>query len=587
MGTGLARTGGEGGGGEGARTLLGVLGLDERCTNAEIRAAYRRLCLVHHPDKLAKAADAEQTAQTEARFRAIQAAYERLVGADLSAGEANAAETQATTIAGEVRGTRRHGKRLSYAYVLPADEGNVWVLVFNASTFDHAASAGEAAGSEFPSGKGDVAAGDRIRAVAVWRESPGQRRQLHVRCWRRERPEGAPPPPKPSHARHAAPRERREGASATAGWVRCPLCGDATNRRFHRGDGLEQHLDQRHASERDAASDAAAWHGEVAARADAEGIAPRRSAGRAGAHPEAEAADGAAGPPPRERAMSFAQSAGALALEEPGAVGASLEGRHPALVAARDGDCASLRALLAESGGFRLYDEASLDRHGASALDWAAGSGHLACVELLAPLAVGLNACRRDGRTALHWAARHGHTAVLTHLLSGAAGLGIDANRRTTNGTTMLMLACYGGHAEVCDALLAHGANLEARNAWGCDVGHFAAMGGHVAACVWAARRGVALDRPQRAGHTALHKAAELGRVDACRNLCAALSEAQREALRGDDAGGAAAEPTSSCGGGALTHEQRRARQKAGRPSAIARARGHAECAALLAEAGL
>ena len=127
--------------------------------------------------------------------------------------------------------------------------------------------------------------------------------------------------------------------------------------------------------------------------------------------------------------MSYAQN-WELALEEPGNAGANLAGAHPALIAARDGDYETLRALVfnladeakvAAAGGAAgeeeevalprwkgLFDRASLDRHGASALDWAAGGGHLSCVKLLLPQAIGLRACRRDGRGPLHWAARHG-----------------------------------------------------------------------------------------------------------------------------------------------------------------------------------
>ena len=70
--------------------------------------------------------------------------------------------------------------------------------------------------------------------------------------------------------------------------------------------------------------------------------------------------------------MSYVGNELALA-EEPGSAGEKL--RHPALIAARDGDYEKLVALL--RSGWKVYHPGSLDRHGASALDWAAGGGHL------------------------------------------------------------------------------------------------------------------------------------------------------------------------------------------------------------------
>lgn len=91
-------------------------------------------------------------------------------------------------------------------------------------------------------------------------------------------------------------------------------------------------------------------------------------------------------------------------------------------------------------------------------------------MELLAPEAVGVDSSRRDGRGPAHWAARHGHTEVLNRLLEWDGAPFGTANARTTNGTTMLMLACFGGHVETAKALIRAGARLDDRNAWDCDV---------------------------------------------------------------------------------------------------------------------
>jgi DnaJ-domain-containing protein 1 len=57
---------------------LGVLGLDEEATIAQVKEAYRRMVQVHHPDKFA-ALGPEAVKAAEVTFRRIRAAYERLV----------------------------------------------------------------------------------------------------------------------------------------------------------------------------------------------------------------------------------------------------------------------------------------------------------------------------------------------------------------------------------------------------------------------------------------------------------------------------------------------------------------------------
>lgn len=203
-------------------------------------------------------------------------------------------------------------------------------------------------------------------------------------------------------------------------------------------------------------------------------------------------------------------------------------------------------------------------------------------------------------------------------------------NACTTNGTTMLMLSCFGGHREAAAALLDHGADLAATNAWDCDAGHFAAMGGHVAMCAadrlcaqalpasqssqsknwlhcrceWLSNRGVRLDRRQRSGHTALHKAADAGREAVVRHLLTALTAAELRAVgecsaeeqaaaaeEGEEGEGAPGRPSQSAvvspDGEALSATQLAARREAHLPSRLAHNRGHAVCEALLIEAGL
>ena len=87
---------------------------------------------------------------------------------------------------------------------------------------------------------------------------------------------------------------------------------------------------------------------------------------------------------------------------------------------------------------------------------------------------------------------------MLVLLLGWAGDAFGTVNTCTTNGTTMLMLSCFGGHVATGKALLGAGAVLAARNAWDCDAGHFAGMGGCVGTLGWLAEEcGVRLDRRQ------------------------------------------------------------------------------------------
>ena len=261
------------------------------------------------------------------------------------------------------------------------------------------------------------------------------------------------------------PYGRRRGVAACAGWVRCPLC--RSQRCFNRGAGLRQHLATVHPSE-----DAE----QMAAQADHEGI--------------------------------YATRGGSLVRSSGSRVHQTSKAELPGLVAARDGDVDSLQRLLLE--GWHPFQAGQQDRNGSSALDWAAGSGHLECVKLLLPYGKGLQLCRRDGRGPVHWACRHGQLDMLQFLLEAKAG---QVEDRAADGTTPLMLASFGNHVELMKALLDLGADPEAQNSWDCDAGHFAGLGGSIEAVELLNSRGLCLTRPQVSGHTVLHKAAERGHL--------------------------------------------------------------------------
>jgi ankyrin repeat protein len=280
----------------------------------------------------------------------------------------------------------------------------------------------------------------------------------------------------------------------------------------------------------------------------------------------------------------------------------SVEGQTvdvPALLAAQQGRAEELAEWL--EGGWNPFEGPSLDARGSSALDWSAGNGHMECVKLLLPFAKGV-ACRPDGKGPAHWAARHGREAVLVLLLEEAGGEGAGVDVRTADGTTLLMLACFGGHIGTAELLYEYDATLLAYNSYECDAGHFAAMGGSVRMCKWLKRMGLAFDRHQCSGHTALHKAADGGHEQVVRYMLSGggLDASQLTSIRGeagsevgavdpnadtDQYGEAGAVPELPDQASTLSKEE--LRRRAHLPSALALRKGHTRVADILTEAGL
>ena len=269
----------------------------------------------------------------------------------------------------------------------------------------------------------------------------------------------------------------------------------------------------------------------------------------------------------------------------------------PGMAAARDGDVAALQSLLEE--GWKPAD--ARDRHGSSALLWAAAGGHLAACELLhqhgasvahrqphtarhgateptgaAAAAAAAAAAegggeggegaeartRFGGRTALHWAARHGRLEVCRWL----AEHGAEVDALTSDGTPPLHWAVWQGHLAVCAWLVDEaGAALHALNSFGCNAFQWAAQSASteaVAVCRWLHGRGLDATLLNCNGHSALHKAALKGNRRVCEWL---LSD-------GDE------------GGGCLSEPQLQADRDGNTPASMARAEGHEDLARWLEE---
>ena len=258
----------------------------------------------------------------------------------------------------------------------------------------------------------------------------------------------------------------------------------------------------------------------------------------------------------------------------------------------RSGDVAALETLVAAG---EWDPRAVVDRHGSTALMWAAGGGHLACCQFLVDVC-GLDPGRGTsgakarrgyvGRTPLHWAARNGHLDVVQWLVHesaarGAAGeVGGDGadgvafvNRGTADGTTALCWAAWQGHTVVCRFLVSAGADAMVTNSYGCTAAMWACQGAHdggesgrgggakaepLVLHRYLLGLGLDFSRINANGQGCLHKAAQRG----CTAVCEWLLSS--EVALDDSAVVAMLGPNSAEGS---------------RPSALARYAGHADLA--------
>eukprot|EP00928_Gymnodinium_smaydae_P046892 TRINITY_DN31266_c0_g1_i1.p1 TRINITY_DN31266_c0_g1~~TRINITY_DN31266_c0_g1_i1.p1 ORF type:complete len:527 (+),score=94.28 TRINITY_DN31266_c0_g1_i1:221-1801(+) len=219
----------------------------------------------------------------------------------------------------------------------------------------------------------------------------------------------------------------------------------------------------------------------------------------------------------------------------------------PGLEAARAGDLALLKKLVREGE----FDPTSRDKHGANALMWAAGGGHLEVCRWLTtsrehdgggldPSCTQTGRRGYNGRTALHWASRNGHVHIMDWLLADPpAGCGIVVDVATADGTTALNWAAWQGQVEAVELLLRHGADVTAVNTYGCDCALWACQSPaepervlavcHLLASPGDGGLGLNFDRVNNNGHSCMHKAAQRGNRSVCewlveRSECAAAA---------------------------------------------------------------
>ena len=140
----------------------------------------------------------------------------------------------------------------------------------------------------------------------------------------------------------------------------------------------------------------------------------------------------------------------------------------------------------------------------------AAAHGNIGLIDTHIERGFSVDTADRHGNTALHWAAREGHAEAVGHLL----GLGASAAARTGSGWNAATMAAYHGHERVLELLVARGhtAEFDAGDAIGWTAVSWAAAAGRVEIMALLASAGAALE-PVGAGYTPLMIAARAGHL--------------------------------------------------------------------------
>jgi ankyrin repeat protein len=171
---------------------------------------------------------------------------------------------------------------------------------------------------------------------------------------------------------------------------------------------------------------------------------------------------------PLTLAITNADSAMVETLLQAGAdANTVLPGGETALMtAARVGTLASVKALLARGAAVDRKD----DKHGQTALMWAAAEGHAPVIQMLIEVGADFRARLASGMTPLLFAVREGHSDAVRVLLKAGADVNepvpVEGGRRRATGgralppgATPLLTAVMNGHFELAAQLLDAGAN--------------------------------------------------------------------------------------------------------------------------------
>jgi ankyrin repeat protein len=144
-------------------------------------------------------------------------------------------------------------------------------------------------------------------------------------------------------------------------------------------------------------------------------------------------------------------------------------GETALMTASRVGTLASVKALLGRGAKVDLKD----DKHGQTALMWAAAEGHAPVVEMLLEVGADYKARLASGMTPLLFAIREGHGDVVRVLLKAGADVNepvpMEGGRRRAlggralpNGASPLLVAVMNAHFDLAAQLLDAGADPNA-----------------------------------------------------------------------------------------------------------------------------
>eukprot|EP00049_Salpingoeca_infusionum_P010523 m.181856 g.181856 ORF g.181856 m.181856 type:complete len:1185 (-) comp14664_c0_seq2:244-3798(-) len=171
------------------------------------------------------------------------------------------------------------------------------------------------------------------------------------------------------------------------------------------------------------------------------------------------------------------------------------------LYAARVGDLNRLRELCAS--GWDPHH--TVDKHGLTSLQWAAGQNHLDCTHFLVEdQHVDPNTTSKEGRTALHWACRNGHIQITKYLLENGA----DATISTKKGVSCLHWAVWGKSIPMVEYLLDHVKfKIDTLSNAGCNAAIWGSASGDLALCKALHARGANFKLLNSWGHGCVAKA--------------------------------------------------------------------------------